>query len=166
MNEQEMAKAVDEFNKVMTSPEFADMIEKGLTTVREAKGITDEEMNAVYSVAHNFYMTGRYDDAETVFKFLVIFDHLNPKYWIGLGAVRQVQKRFKEAIAAYANVAVNLDVTNVKASYYAAECYLALGDRENAKSALEHVKYCADMKTELGRKYAAKAAKLEKMLAG
>lgn len=164
MNEKEMAKAVDEFNKVMTSKEFGDLIEKGLTTVRESKGINDEEMNAVYSVAHNFYMTGRYDDAETIFKFLVIFDHLNPKYWIGLGAVRQVQKRFKEAIEAYANVVVNLDIENVKASYYAAECYLALGDRENAKSAIEHVKHFADMKTELGRKYAAKAAKLEKLV--
>lgn len=164
MNEQDMAKAVDEFNKVMTSKEFGDLIEKGLTTVRESKGINDEEMNAVYSVAHNFYMTGRYDDAETIFKFLVIFDHLNPKYWIGLGAVRQVQKRFKEAIEAYANVVVNLDIENVKASYYAAECYLALGDRENAKSAIEHVKHFADMKTELGRKCAAKAAKLEKLV--
>ena len=164
MNEKEMAKAVDEFNKVMTSKEFSDLIEKGLTTVRETKGISDEEMNAVYSVAHNFYMTGRYDDAETVFKFLVMFDHLNPKYWIGLGAVRQVQKRFKQAIEAYANVVGNLDVENVKASYYAAECYLALGDRANAQSAVEHVKHFADMKTELGRKYAAKAAKLEKLI--
>jgi len=166
MNEQDMAKAVDEFNKVMTSKEFGDLIEKGLTTVRESKGINDEEMNAVYSVAHNFYMTGRYDDAETIFKFLVIFDHLNPKYWIGLGAVRQVQKRFKQAIEAYANVVGNLDVENVKASYYAAECYLALGDKVNAKSAVEHVKQFADPKTELGRKYAAKAAKLEKLIGG
>ena len=159
-------KLVDEFEKTVGSPEFAEMIEKGLTTVRESKGITDEEMNAVYSVAHNFYVTGRFADAETVFKFLVVVDHLNPKYWIGLGAVRQVQKRFKEAIEAYANVAVNLDVKNVKASYYAAECYLALGDRENAKSAVEHVKYFADAKTENGRKFLAKAARLEKLIAG
>ena len=166
MNAEEREKAVKEFESTVGSREFAEMIEKGLTTIREAKGISDEEMNAVYAVAHNFYMTGRYDDAETVFKFLVTFDHLNPKYWIGLGAVRQVQKRFKQAIEAYANVVGNLDVENVKASYYAAECYLALGDKVNAKSALEHVRHFADMKTETGRKYAAKAAKLEKLIAG
>ena len=166
MNANDQAKAAEELNKIVSSAEFGEMIEKGLTTIREAKGITDEEMNAVYAVAHNFYMTGRYDDAETVFKFLVTFDHLNPKYWIGLGAVRQVQKRFKQALEAYANVVGNLDVENVKASYYAAECFLALGDKTNAKSAVEHVKHFADMKTELGRKYAAKAAKLEKLIAG
>lgn len=166
MNAAEQANLAEKLNKAVSDPSFAEMIEKGLTTVREQKGITDDEMNAVYAVAHNFYMTGRYEDAETVFKFLVIFDHLNPKYWIGLGAVRQVQKRYKEAIAAYANVAGNLDVENVKASYYAAECYLALGDKQNAQSAVEHVKHFADMKTETGRKYAAKAAKLEKIIAG
>ena len=166
MNAEEQATLEEKFNKAVNDPSFAEMIEKGLTTVREQKGITDAEMNAVYAVAHNFYMTGRYEDAETVFKFLVIFDHLNPKYWIGLGAVRQVQKRYKEAVAAYANVVGNLDVDNVKASYYAAECYLAMGDRQNAQSALEHVKHFADMKTETGRKYAAKAAKLEKLIAG
>ncbi len=164
MNEADKSKLMEEFTKTVNSPSFAEMIEKGLTTIREQKGISDEEMNAVYAVAHNFYMTGRYEDAETVFKFLVMFDHLNPKYWIGLGAVRQVQKRFKQAIEAYANVVGNLDVENVKASYYAAECYLALGDRANAQSAVEHVKHFADMKTELGRKYAAKAAKLEKLI--
>ena len=90
MNAEEQATLEEKFNKAVNDPSFAEMIEKGLTTVREQKGITDAEMNAVYAVAHNFYMTGRYEDAETVFKFLVIFDHLNPKYWIGLGAVRQV----------------------------------------------------------------------------
>ena len=166
MNAAEQEKMVAEFKKTAESPEFAELIERGLTTVRELKGVTDEEMNAVYAVAHNFYMTGRYEDAETVFKFLVVFDHLNPKYWIGLGAVRQVQKRFKEAVAAYANVVGNLDAENIKASYYAAECYLALGDKANAQSALEHVKLYADVKTELGRKYLAKANKLEKLVAG
>ncbi len=120
MNEADKSKRMEEVTKTVNSPSFAEMIEKGLTTIREQKGISDEEMNAVYAVAHNFYMTGRYEDAETVFKFLVMFDHLNPKYWIGLGAVRQVQKRFKQAIEAYANVVGNLDVENVKASYYAA----------------------------------------------
>lgn len=142
-----------------------DALEQGLTTVREMKGISDGEMEAIYALASNFYRTGNYEKAETLFRFLVMFDHLNAKYWMGLGAVRQVQKRFKEAIDAYALVVTTLDFTNVKASFYAAECHLALGDRVNATSAIEHVKYSADVKTEEGRTFLAKAKHLEKVIA-
>ena len=145
---------------------FVKMLDEGTLTLKSAKGITNEEMNAVYSLAHDFYRTGRYQDAETLFKFLTVYDHLNPRYWMGLGATRQVQRRFEEAIKAYALVSVTLDVKNVKAPYYAAECFLAMGDRENARKALEHVKLFCDAKTEEGRTMLAKAARLEKLAAG
>ena len=50
-----------------TAKAFLDM-----GTVRELKGITDAEMEAVYSMGFSFYNTGRYDDAEKVFRFLVL----------------------------------------------------------------------------------------------
>ena len=165
MNVEEEKKLVDKFNELSKDPDVVKMLEQGLNTVRELKGVTDEEMNAVYTVAHNFYTTGRYADAETIFKFLVVFDHLNEKYWMGLGAVHQAQKHFKDALAAYANVVGNLNIENYRAAFYAAECFLALGDRVNAANAVEQVKMYADVKTEQGRKFAAKAAKLEKMIA-
>ena len=165
MNAEEQNKLVDRFNELSKDPDVVKMFEQGLTTVRELKGVTDEEMNAVYTVAHNFYVTGRYADAETIFRFLVMFDHLNVKYWMGLGAVHQAQKHFKDALAAYANVVGNLDIENYKAAFYAAECFLALGDKTNAQNAIAQVKMYADVKTEDGRKFAAKVAKLEKIIA-
>ena len=163
--EEQNKKMVDKVNELANDPDVVRMLEQGLTTVREMKGITDEEMNAVYTVAHNFYTTGRYTDAETIFKFLVAFDHTNEKYWMGLGAVHQAQKHFKDALAAYANVVGNMNIENFKAAFYAAECFLALGDRVNAQNAIEQVKMYADVKTEEGRKFSVKAAKLEKMIA-
>ena len=161
--------AVDELSAKIGSEAadlFVRMLEEGTLTLKAAKGITTEEMDAVYSLAHDFYRTGRYQDAETLFKFLTVYDHLNPRYWMGLGATRQVQRRFDEAIKAYALVSVTLDVKNVKAPYYAAECFLAKGDREGARKALEHVKHFCDAKTEEGRTMLAKAARLEKLAAG
>ena len=132
-------------------------------TIREIKGITNSEMEAVYSMGYSFYTTGRYQDAEKVFRFLVLFDHFEKKYWTGLGAVYQVQKRYNEAITAY-GYASFLDLKNPKPQYLAAECFAALGDRENALSALSALEeYCPE-NTEAGREYRAKAAQLKATL--
>lgn len=154
----------DNEKEVYTAKDIAAFIEMGVTTVRDVKGITDEEMDAVYTVAYNYYTIGRYEDAEAIFHFLVMMDHLNVRYWIGLGASKQAQKKFKEALMSYQNVVGNLDIENYKAAYYAAECFLALGDKEKAAAALDTVKAFADVKTEEGREYAVKATKLRKLV--
>ncbi len=129
-------------------------------TVREMKGITDAEMEAIYSMGFSFYNTGRYDDAEKVFRFLVLFDHLNARYWTGLGAVFQVKKNYAEAITAY-GYASFLDLKNPKPQYLAAECFLALGDKTNALSAIAALEQFCPKETELGREYLAKATALK-----
>ena len=70
-------------------------------TIKELRGISNNELEAVYSLAFNYYRTGKFDEAEKLFNFLALFDHLNQKYWIGVGAVRQVKKDFSGAVQAY-----------------------------------------------------------------
>jgi len=89
----------------------------------------------VYSLAYTYYMTGKYDEALKLFKFLVLFDHMSQKYWTGLGSVYQVQKRWDDAIAAYAQAMV-LDVSRPKPIYYAALCYFAKGEKLHAASSI------------------------------
>ena len=133
-------------------------------TVRELKGITDAEMEAIYSMVYSFYKTGRYDDAEKIFRFLVLFDHLEPKYWLGVGAVQQVRKDYQGAIASY-GYASFLDLANPKPQLHAAECFLALGDKVNAASSLMALdKYCPPETTPIGREYRAKAAEMRKLI--
>lgn len=132
-------------------------------TLKEFKGISNAELEAVYSLAFGYYQTGKYDEAGKLFQFLVLFDHLNPKFWLGMGAVQQVKKDYKGAITSYAYGSF-LDLTNPKPQLHAAECYLALGDKENALSALEALDiYCAK-DTALGREYRAKAEKLREII--
>ena len=133
------------------------------STVKEMKGITNAEMEAVYSIAFNYYRTGKYDEAEKLFNFLALFDHLNAKYWMGVGAVRQVKKDFAGAVQAY-GYASFLDLGNPKPQYHAAECFLAVGDRRNAASALEALNAYCPKDTDLGREYRAKAAELRKKI--
>ena len=132
-------------------------------TLKEVRGITNDELEAVYSFGFGYYNTGRFEDAQKLFEFLVLFDHLNTKYWFALGAVQQARKDFQKAIASYGYSSF-LDLENPKPQFHAAECYLALGDKANAASAvmaLEH--YCPE-NTDLGREYRAKAAELRKMI--
>lgn len=144
--------------------DLAKMLKLGTISLKSVRGISDAEMNAAYALAHDCYTTGRYDDAETLFRFLTTFDHLNGKYWMGMGAVHQVKKRFREAAQAYALVIVAEDARSVDASFHAAECFLALGDRVNATSAIAHVRQYADPKTERGRTVLARVNRLEKLV--
>lgn len=133
------------------------------TTLGELKGISHQELEAVYSLGFTHYRTGRYEDAAKLFQFLVLFDHLNPKYWLALGAVQQVAKDYKAAIASY-GYASFLDLENPKPQLHAAECFLALGDKQNAASALMALGEYCPKDTDVGREYRAKADALRKQI--
>jgi len=154
------------FDLSKLTPEKIEEAAKGFAdmgTIRELKGITDKEMEALYTLGYSFYTTGRYGDAEKVFRFLVLFDHLNAKYWTGMGAVFQMQKRYGDAVTAY-GYASFLDLHNPKPQYFAAECFAAMGDKVNALSALTALETFCPNNTEQGREYLAKAAELKATL--
>ena len=132
-------------------------------TLKQLKGVTNEELDAVYFLAYGYYQTGRIEEATKLFRFLVFFDHLNAKYWFGLGAVQQVAKNYEDAVICYGYSSF-LDLSNPKPQYHAAECYLALGDKLKAASALEALTEFCPATTEVGREYRAKAAELRKKI--
>ena len=111
----------------------------------------------------SYYRTGKYDDALKLFKFLVLFDHLNAKFWLGLGAVQQVLKDFQGAVASYGYCSF-LKLDDPRPQLHAAECFLAMGDKRNAASSLEALDEYCPRDTDVGREYRAKAAKLREMV--
>ena len=136
---------------------------KDNATLKQVKGVTNGELEAVYSLAFGYYRTGKYDEALKLFQFLVLFDHLNAKFWFGLGATQQAIKDYQSAVASYGYCSF-LNLENPKPQYHAAECFLAIGDKRNAASSLEALnEYCPN-NTDVGREYRAKAAKLREMI--
>ena len=132
-------------------------------TLKEVRGITNDELEAVYSLGFGYYNTGKFEDAQKLFEFLVLFDHLSTKYWFALGAVQQARKDFQRAIASYGYSSF-LDLENPKPQFHAAECFLALGDKANAASAIMALEQYCPTGTDLGREYRAKAAELRKLI--
>ncbi len=105
---------------------------------KDAHGLSNEEMEAIYSVGYNLYQSGKYKDALNIFKFLCFFDHLEKKYWMGLGAVHQMMGNYERAVESY-SYATLLDIEDPRPALHAADCYLILGNKEAAESALNAV---------------------------
>ena len=133
------------------------------STMKQLKGVTNDELEAVYSLAFSYYQTGKYEEAHKLFQFLVLFDHLNAKFWFGLGAVQQAEKNFKDAVVSYGYCSF-LKLDNPKPQLHAAECFLAMGDKRSAASALFALNEYCPKDTETGREYLAKAAKLRELI--
>ena len=138
------------------------MADEGLT-IANTRGISREQLESVYAVGLNYYNIGRTEEAKKIFGFLVLFDHLNAKYWMGMGAVLQVEREFERASKCYA-MSSFLDIHNPKPQYHAVECFLAMKDKTNAESAITMLETYADAKTERGREYLAKVSRLKPMV--
>jgi len=132
----------------ITDEQMKSLLELFMTkggTFKSLKGFTDDEMEAIYSVGYNLLQNGKAEDAENVFRFLCFFDHLEKKFWLGLGMCRKAQKNFAGAVDAFGFAGL-LDVKDPRAPMHAAECHIALGNREAALSGLyAAAKFCGDV---------------------
>ena len=104
-------------------------------TLADLKGFTRKHLEALYTVGFNAYNSGNYKQALKVFQFLCLYDHLEKKYWMALGACRQLMKQYKDAVDVY-TYAWSLDMDDPTAALHAADCHIALGDRDAAISGL------------------------------
>ncbi|ELR67207.1 Type III secretion chaperone protein for YopD (SycD) [Photobacterium marinum] len=102
-------------------------------TIGELYELSPETLETFYQVGYGLYQGGSYAEAEKVFRFLCLFDHYGLRHFIALGSCLQMQKQYQPAIESFSYAGV-LDCTDPRPPFHAAECYLALGQREKAKS--------------------------------
>lgn len=136
------------------------MMMNGVTTVADLKGVSQKQLEAAYGLGYTYYNSGRYDEAEKIFKFLCVFEHTSHKYWTALGAVRQAKKDYKKAIEAYASAAL-FDCEDPKPHYYSAECSMLLGDLDTADNALYSLLKLCPAGVPRNDDYRARAEKLQ-----
>ncbi len=105
-------------------------------TFKDLKDMSDDAMEAIYSVAYNLYQGGKYEEAQKVFQFLCFYDHFNRKYFMGLGACQQMMKEYGNAIEVF-SFATILDSDDPRPMLYIGDCHLAMGDKEKAQAAYE-----------------------------
>lgn len=115
--------------------ELATLFLNGGFTLRQAKGISEHDMESIYSIGYTFYNNGKYKEAIQIFSFLTLFDHFNKKYWLALGCARQMNKEYDFALRAF--MSANMHDINDPIPYVRmAECMIMLEGPESAERAL------------------------------
>lgn len=113
----------------------------GGATIGDVVNMGQDNIEAGYGLAYSLYSAGNYNDAETMFKALCIYDHTDERFWMGLAGCRQMNGDMAGAIDAYAFGAYAGGLGDPAPAVHGGLCYLKLGDKENAvnlfKAALE-----------------------------
>ncbi|WP_461535782.1 SycD/LcrH family type III secretion system chaperone [Spongorhabdus nitratireducens] len=105
-------------------------------TLQQLNGISDEAMEATYSMAHAHYESGNYEQAAEAFQYLCYHDHEEPRYFMGLGACQQMLKTYGQAAKTFFYVA-GLDTSDPTPLFAMVDIYLALRNYDKALAVLD-----------------------------
>lgn len=114
-----------------------DAVNQGVT-LKEIHGISDEQMDGLYSLAYDFYNQGRLDEAEKFFRFLCIYDFYCVDFLMGLAAVYQLKEMHQKAADIYA-IAFAQGDADYRPMLYAGQCQLAMGKAGKARQCFKVV---------------------------
>ncbi|MBN3264714.1 type III secretion system translocator chaperone SicA [Pectobacterium brasiliense] len=114
-----------------------DAIQSG-STLKDVHNVSHETMNDIYKLAYDFYHHGKLNDAESLFRFLCIYDFYNPEYAMGLAAVYQLKGNYPKAIDFYA-LSYTLSENDYRPMFYAGQCNLMMRYSIQAKKCFEIV---------------------------
>lgn len=124
---------------VLTSAEIdaiLNALSKG-ATVGDACNVSPEHREGLYALAYDLYTSQNYQDAATVFQALSLYDHRDRRFWMGLAGCRQALGDLKGAVDAYAMAGTVALLRDPEPFFYAARCYVQMGDKENAIGAIK-----------------------------
>ncbi len=148
---------------------FSQLAEEEKETEKEEIVLSDDECEGLYSMGHNLYESGRYQDAINIFRFLMMTNPYEYKYTFGLAACMQMEKDYHEATSCYL-LAATLKPDQPLPHFHSAECYLKLEDLSSVcislslaiKSAGDQEKYASlKSRCELSRAQFVKQLKSE-----
>lgn len=94
-------------------------------SMQDIHDVSNETMRGIYKLAYEFYQSGKLNDAESLFRFLCIYDFQNSEYAMGLAAVYQLKENYAVALDFYA-LAYTLAKEDYRPMFYAGQCNLML----------------------------------------
>lgn len=133
--------------------QFQDYLSEALSaleqgaSLRDFTDMGDETMETIYRTAYSLYQGNQYEKAQKVFRFLCLYDHLEKKYFMGLGACCQMLGQWQAAIESYHQAAI-LDLDDPYVPFHTGHCYVALKDFAKAADSYRAAHYFAEKKPE------------------
>lgn len=125
----------------MSPQEFAERLTHALLsgeTLGSLRGMTEKDLEAIYSVARQLYAQARYRDARKLFELLMKLNHLEGRYFMAYAACLQMLKQYEPALLYY-TMATAFDLSDPKPTFHSCECLIALGRVPEACEGLDIV---------------------------
>lgn len=142
VNKQSQSKGKDNTVFGESVKELTEKMYKQGQTPKEAMGVSSSYLENAYSQAYRFYNTGKYGEASHLFRILVMFNAMEPKYMMGVAACHHMMKEYASAIEAYTMCLV-LDPKNPIPHYHSSDCYAQMKEHLSALLCLElAIKVC------------------------
>jgi type III secretion system low calcium response chaperone LcrH/SycD len=134
-------------------------------TPAEAAGVEQARLEALYALGHSLYSSGEYQDAETAFRALCLYDYRDNRFWMGLGASLQAQNKLALATEVYSMAGLATSLKDPAPFYYAGLCFLKMGDLESADGSFSAMEVMGEPGNDKDEAFKAKAANLRVVIA-
>lgn len=121
---------------------FIEGCDKDALNFDKLLSIPSKTQEETYAVGYRYYENGKYQEAVNIFRFLILSESHNKKYWLGLGASLQMLKEYAKALEAYL-IASSMDETDPYVFLYMSDCLIVLGKIEEALEILKTVEHIA-----------------------
>ena len=125
----------EEFFEQETSKEYE--------TLQQVFELSDETILWFYRVGKKLYDEHDYSSATAIFTYLSILDPYVYDFWIALGLSKQNEEDFTGAVEAFLSASI-MSNDEPASHFYAAECYLAMKDKEKARLEYSKALHLAD----------------------
>ncbi len=130
---------------------FIEALKNSFPGFADLQDLPAREKETLYGAAYGIYESGEYEKGANLFTRLLLHDPYDLRFWKGLASCHQMLCEYKEALYAWSIVSL-LGENPPQAHFHAAECYLSLEDRDEAKKALNCAKHFLQNNDPLKRK--------------
>jgi type III secretion system low calcium response chaperone LcrH/SycD len=118
-------------NNLQSDPSF---LEEGLN-------VSDETIDCFYRCGFRLYEHQQYQEAADAFYVISLLSSRRHNVWMALGLSEKELNHHEEALVAFSMAALT-NMEDPLSFLHSAECYIALGEKEDAKECLEVVANC------------------------
>lgn len=129
---------MDNKNNDSLHDKLAHFLTENMGELRDVVGLTDNEMEALYAEAYDYYAAGQYQEALPKFAVLTQTSHLEKRFHIGYAATLQALGLYMDAARVYL-LASTLDLADPDPTARIGYCLMQLKYYSEAKKTLELV---------------------------
>jgi type III secretion system low calcium response chaperone LcrH/SycD len=105
---------------------------------------SSDDLEAIYYLANYYYKISQYNQAITLFNFLVYLDPSDHRFSMGLGASYQMLGEYQQAVEFYV-ASYFTELKKPEPLFYSSECFLKLGKKEEAIGMLKKAKELCEL---------------------